>query len=179
MSSYLVPRVVSGKTYIQFNPTPQMYAYAMQRGKPENISRRDDEICEQINLHPSNVAKWRKEADPYFSEWLENFLLRNSSVPILKKMLEDVGNQKALEGEFNFWRQMALKHGVIAHEQQTLNIVPVNLSQYDKWTDAELESYRHSLLSAVKGVEEQGGVTVVEASADGGHKGDTGGTGSL
>lgn len=173
MSSHLTVEVKNGKSFVKFVPDAKMFAYASQRALPENINKPDKTICEAISLPYGTLQRWKAESDPYFTEWVENYMLLHSGgQKLLKKMLEDVGIKKAMEGDFSFWKTMAIKHGVIAPDSANLNLIPVNLQNYDQWTPEQLEAQRHSLLQSLLPMAEGVGSEMADAPQTGGSESD-------
>lgn len=180
MSSHLTVEVKNGKSFVKFVPDAKMFAFASSRALPENLTKKDQAICEQINLPYSTLQRWRAESNPYFDEWVENYLLLNSGgQKLLKKMLEDVGIKKAMEGDFAFWKALSIKYGVIAPDSANLNLVPVNLQNYDQWTPEQLEAQRNTLLQSLLPVADGAGSEVAPASEAGRPEGDPGRTSPL
>lgn len=173
MSSHLTIEVKNGKSFVKFVPDAKMFGFAAARALPENLTKKDKAVCESINLPYGTLERWRAESNPYFDEWVENYLLINSGgTRLLKKMLEDVGIKKAMEGDFAFWKAMAIKHGVIAADSANLNVIPVNLQNYDQWTPEQLEAQRNTLLSSLIPMAEGVGPEVAATPETGGPESD-------
>lgn len=162
---------MNGKTEVQFVPMSQMYAFAMARAMPQNAAKDDAEICEFINLKKQTLNNWRNDYNPYFDEWLENFILTHTNKKLLKQMLEAVGIKKALEGEFNFWKSLALREKIITPEAMNLNVIPVDLKNYDEWNESEIASQRQALLDSLRPALDQGGFGVDDAAQEAGAQG--------
>lgn len=157
--------MINGKEEITFTPNPQMMVFGFARCEPTNFDKKDADVLSQVNIPTQNLSRWRREYDPYFDEWLENFIMIHSNVKLLKNMLESVGIKKAMQGDFSFWKAIAIKYGVISSDTQNLNVIPVNLQNYDQWTPEQIESQRNSLLQNLLPMADEGGVAMADAAA--------------
>ncbi len=148
--------MINGKTEVTFVPTPQMYAFVMARSLPTNADKKDAQVMETVGMSPHTINGWRSDYNPYFDEWVENYLITHTSKKMLKAMLESVGVQKALEGEFNYWKVLALREKVIQPESFNLNVVPIDLGRIGDMSDAELEDAKQVLLSGLRPARDSG-----------------------
>lgn len=148
--SCLVSKMINGKTEITFVPSPQMYAFAMARALPPNADKKDTDVMETVGMVGQTLYKWRQDYNPHFDEWLEGYLITHTSKKMLKAMLESVGVQKALEGEFNYWKVLALREKVIQPESFNLNVVPIDLGRIGEMNDIELEAAKQTLLESLR-----------------------------
>lgn len=174
--SCLVSKMINGKTEITFVPSPQMYAFAMARALPNNADKKDIDVMETVGMVGQTLYKWRQDYNPHFDEWLEGYLITHTSKKMLKAMLESVGVQKALEGEFNYWKVLALREKVIQPESFNLNVVPIDLGRMGDMSDAELESARKTLMASLLPVRDEGGIGVADSPQEEGPKSNPTGT---
>lgn len=153
---------VNGVEYTEFTPDPKMRLFALSYFCDKEFRGKDPvEICELIGIG-KNAYKKFLSYDPYFSEWLEQqrLLLGGRS---RKHMLEMVGMEKALEGEFNFWKAMSIKEGVISAD--TLNIgaaLPSNLGHFKDMSDEQLLAAENTILANLRGQTEPATIDLSE-----------------
>lgn len=126
--------------------------FGFARASAKYAGLEDWEVGEKVGLHMDAITKWRGEYNPYFDEWLDDFVLTHSNKKFLKDMLEGVGVRKALAGDFQFWKPMAIRERVIETESMNLKLIPVNLGAFDEWTPEQLEANRDTLLEALRPV---------------------------
>lgn len=171
--SCLESRMINGKTEISFNPNPQMYAFAMARGVPGHAHLDDKQVMDKIGMNGNTVVGWRRDYNPHFDEWLEGYLMTHTNAKMLKAMLESVGVQKALAGEFNFWKPLALREGVIKPDSVNLNVIPIDLGKLGDMSDSELEDARKTVMASLLPVRDEGGTGVADSPQEEGPKGDS------
>lgn len=98
-----------------FFPSSDMYRFAISRASLKNNHLSDKEILKSIGLSPSRLEVWRREYGKYFEEWLvkalENF---NKDV---RDVMFAVGVDRALKGEYNYWKDISRTVGAISAEK--------------------------------------------------------------
>ncbi len=163
--------MINGKTEISFVPSPQMYAFAMARSLSHHAHLDDGQVLETMKMNESVVVKWRREYNPHFDEWLEGYLITHTSKKMLKAMLESVGVKKAMEGEFNFWKALSLREGVIKPDSMNLNVIPIDLGKIDEFSPDQLEDARQVLLQSLRPDRDSGESAMDGATQEEGTKG--------
>ena len=131
-----------------------------------------EEIGEAIGIGAKAYKQFLKW-DPYFSEWLEESRLALGGKS-RKQMLDMVGMEKAMSGEFNFWKAMAIKEGVIAAD--TINVglnIPSNLDNFKDMTDEQLAGAENSIMAALRGQADPGTIDLFEGADGWEREGDT------
>lgn len=170
MSEILTKKIIGGKEFITFSPTPKMRVFALAAfADPENRGREPEKILESLGMRKSLLKDWQ-QFNPYWEEWLGEMEVLFTSKN-RKNMLDAVGFEKALSGDFNFWKQMALKEKVIDPESATINI-PINLSAFDGWTDEQIIEHRNTLLSNARSLEDKGRDALAPGDIEGESEGD-------
>lgn len=167
----LVKRKVNGVDIIELAPTPKMRAFAIAwLADPTNHDKDPEEVLKSLGFSQKLFREWL-QFDPYFSEWLDDVRLMFTPKSV-GKMLEMVGMEKALKGDFSFWKPFALKHKVIDPDNASLTIIPANLGAFNEWDEQRVLDHKNSLLDALRGVQEQGGIDVASADLGGKSEGD-------
>jgi hypothetical protein len=163
--------MINGKTEISFVPSPQMYAFAMARSLPHHAHLDDKQVMETMNYNGDVVVRWRREYNPHFDEWLEGYLLTHTSKKMLKAMLESVGVKKAMEGEFNFWKALSLREGVIKPDSMNLNVIPIDLGKINDLDPEQLEGAKQALLESLRTPRDDGSTEMDGAAEEKGPQG--------
>lgn len=158
----LVTKKVNGISVTEFNPTPQMRLFALSAFCDPALSGKEPEfICASIGLSKS---AWRRfmEFEPHFSEWLEDMRLTLGGKS-KKRLLEMVGMERALAGEFNFWKPLAVREGVINPDQLNVGLnIPANLGALKDMNDEQLAGLENSVMAALRSETQPGEIAMVE-----------------
>lgn len=158
-------KTVAGITVIEFIPTPKMRLFAYAISCDQNFIGKDPEdVCAGVGIGRSAYKGFLKY-DPHFTEWLEEvrtmFGGKNK-----RAMLEFVGMEKALRGDFQFWKPFAIKEGVINPDQLNHGtVLPANLGSLKDVSDDDLAKVRDSLLGSLRAVEDQRPIDMVEGDS--------------
>jgi hypothetical protein len=158
----LVTRKVNGVEVTQFNPTPSMRLFALSAlCDPLYIGKDPEVICPAIGLGKSSWKRFQ-EFNPYFEEWLEEMRLAIGGKN-KRNLLEMVGIERALAGEFNFWKAMAIKHGTIAPDQLNVGaVIPSNLGAMKDLDDKQLGSLENSIMATLRSESVPGEIAMAE-----------------
>jgi hypothetical protein len=159
--NFITVQRVRGVEMIEYHPSMKMLLFVHARAHPKTKHLSDDDVCEGVGLSRDQIRRWRKAYNPYFDEWLTEWL-ENYTNSNVREALEMVGLKKALEGDFQFWKPFALREKIIQPDQQTLSVIPVSLDNYDNLSDDDIKSLQSTLLLAARGVDESGGIGVAE-----------------
>ncbi len=128
---------------------------------PQFIGKDPDEICLGIGLGKHSYKNFC-QFNPHFDEWLESTraMLGGKNK---KALLEYVGMEKALEGDFSFWKLMAQREGVISAD--TLNIgvnIPSSLGEFEGMDDDKLKALENTIMATLRGAPVNGPLTLSE-----------------
>lgn len=165
----------NGVEITQFNPTPAMRLYALSAiCDPEFANLEPEVVCKAIGL-TKNSYKSFLQYEPYFSEWIEEVRLALGGKN-KKRLLEMVGMERALAGEFNFWKPLAIREGVI--NPDTLNVgaaIPANLGALKGMNEQQLSELENSVMATLRSSGEPGEIAMVEGASGWEPEGDSGG----
>lgn len=117
----------------EFTPSPKMLRVVVELNKAENGALVTEEILKKCRVSQDEFDSWMRDymlvsldADGavkskknYFLSWWESALDIGSGIE--KELLRLVGMEKALEGDFNFWKEMARTFGATAPDEVTIN----------------------------------------------------------
>lgn len=172
MSEILRTQRIGDQTYVTFVATPKMRVFALAMfADPENRDKEPEEVLKQLGFSTTILKKWQAY-DPYFSEFLEEMKILFSTKN-RNKMLDAVGMEKALSGDFQFWKTMALKEKVIDPDNATLTIIPANLGGFSEWSEQQVLEHTNNLMDSLRGVENKGVIDVAPSHPSGGHEGNS------
>lgn len=139
-----------------------------------------------LGLHVRTIKRWKelydepKAEENYFSRWLEEAIDIHAATDDHKKtILEAVGMVNAVNGNFQFWREMARTQGVIKEEPKNTSIT-INTDFSQIAIGANFDEARRQILRDATGVELPRGTTVaptLELRQE--HKSDGDGTSGL
>lgn len=155
---------------VEFKPTMKMLRVVLAFNKAENSGKSNQDIIEACGVNPAEFSSWHndyiirdydkegnlKSARNYFKEWLDEALEIKSGEE--RAILRLVGMQKAIGGDFQFWKEMSRTHGAITQEtvEHNHHIIPFNLGK-DNATIEDLQSAKKKLMDAHRGVGNDGG----------------------
>lgn len=155
----------------EFLPDVQMRLWVVARADRQHKDSSDEALLRRLKWKSTLITDWKRWFDPGFSEWYADAIYAQGSP--LRSLLEQIGRENAYKGDYNFWRDLARTHGVISNETVEHKI---NIGQFTKGlenlSDAELEKRANSMLSASRGVENQGTIDLAGTIDIGGQAGD-------
>jgi len=168
----LVVRKVNGVETTSFQPSPTMRLYALAAlADPECIGKDPEDICAAVGIGRNSFKRFQ-EFNPYFEEWLEEIRLTMGGKN-KKLILELVGMEEAMKGNFNFWKAMAIKHGVISPDQLNVGAaIPSNLGNFQGMSDAELNATENTIMAALRGQADPATIDLSEGPTGWGPEGD-------
>lgn len=143
---------------LAFEPTDRQKLFAAcYFCVPQYKNMEPGELCKELGFKEDAFDKWCK--DPYFQEWIDDQRGLFSRGPSIKKaMLEYTGMRKALEGEFNFWKPLSIREGVINPDQVNHGL-NINLGAFNDFSPEQVNQHADLLLDslcAMEGKEELG-----------------------
>lgn len=143
-----------GSVLVRFNPTAKMIVYAMFRAK--NQDKTEAEVCELAKISPQALSRWRSQYGSHFITWLEEEIELHQQGNEAA-VLEAVGMSQALrKNNYQYWRDMARKHGVIQDEVKTQNIT-INTDFSAISIGGDFEQQRRRILQEALGLADTGG----------------------
>jgi hypothetical protein len=155
-----------------FSPCPKMkmfaYTYSID---PDLKGKNPDLVCEALGLKKGQHREWERKLNPYYEEWLEEVRVRHAPKN-LRNMLEFVGREKAFEGDFSFWKVLALREKLIAPDSSVVAVIPANLGAFSDWDEAKTIQHRNSLLASLRPMENEGGLDMAPGDSQGQPEGD-------
>lgn len=167
-----------GTEHVQFVPTTRMKAFAVALfAEPDLRNGTPEEALRHLGF-PTSLWKHWQGFNPYFEEWLADVEVMYSPKHVARQ-IEAVGLEKALAGDFNFWKAFALKHKVINPDNATLTVIPANLGNFKDWSEADVEKHRANLLGTIRGIQDQGGIDLVGEDSAARSESDSCGTAAL
>lgn len=160
---------------VRFEPSVKMLRFVVALNNPENSKFSNSEILEKLSISDKEHAAWWNdfvihEQDPqgnitnslnHFEKWFDNALQIRSSEE--RALLRHVGMTKALEGNFNFFKEMGKTFGAITDEEvdRAPSVIPFTIR--GDATPEEIADARQKLLSEVRALEHASGPRVVGA----------------
>lgn len=172
----LQKRTMAGVEFMEFTPTAKMQLFALSYLCDIEFKGKEPEyVCRAIGLSDAIYREFTRY-EPYFSEWLEKRRLALGGRS-RKAALEAVGIERALAGEFNFWKAMAIKEGVIDPDKLEIGAaIPADLGALRKMSDHDLKALENSVMASLRGEGEPGEIALVEGPSGWEREGDSGGT---
>jgi hypothetical protein len=144
-----------GTERVRFVPTSKMRAFAIALfAEPELRGKTPEDVLRYLGFSAKLWKDWQG-FNPYFEEWLEAVEVQYSPKHIARE-IEAVGLEKALAGDFQFWKPFALKHKIISPDNATLTVIPANLGNFSEWSEADVEKHRTNLMETIRGIQDQG-----------------------
>lgn len=157
-----------------------MLKVALAFSRAENQHESNEAILKKLKISEDEFASWFRiyvvtEQNPdgtvrasrnYFEEWWDEQLQIRSGEE--KEMLRAVGMRKALDGHFQFWKELSRTYGTISPEfvEHHHHVIPFNLGHEDATPEA-LKAARQKLLAAQRTVADRGGVDLVSPPPEG------------
>lgn len=171
---FITTKEVAGVPVTVFNPNAAMMIFSMYAFCDKDLSGKSPEkICEAIGIARNSYDQFQKY-NPFFEEWLESRRLALGGKS-KKAALEAIGMEQALKGEFNFWKAMALKEGVIAPDKMEIGIsIPSNLPALKELDDEHIAALENSIMATLRGESESGEIAMVEGPEGWEREGDPG-----
>lgn len=149
---------------VEFRPNLRMLRVVVEMNKAENNMMATEEILEKCNVKESEWIRWQNEyvvheygpdkeilaSKNHFADWLDSALQIKSGEE--RQMLREVGMQKALAGEYNYWKDMSRTYGAVSAEpiETQKKAIPFNLPT--NATPEQLIELRKKLLEQQRSV---------------------------
>lgn len=173
---FLVTKEVSGVELVEFNPNSAMMLFSMYAFCDKGLAgKRPEVICEAIGIPVNSYNNFQKY-NPYFEEWLEKRRLELGGKS-KRAALEAVGMERALAGEFNFWKALSIREGVIDPDKLEIGAnLPANLGAFKGMSNDELNALENSTMASLRGEGVSGEIAMVEGPLGWEREGDSGGT---
>lgn len=132
-----------------FSPSARMILFSVY--KTEGLS--DEEACDKAKIDRELPGRWRVKYGSWFTGWLEEAMDQGASDDA--KILERVGMVNAIQGNFQFWREMARTKGVIKEEVKNQSLtINTDFTTILQMVGGDLNAARAKLLHATRGLAE-------------------------
>lgn len=139
-----------GLVRTEFIPTADQIRYAAARSSLANEKKSDSELLKELGISKGAIQRWMNEYDPHYSQWLYWFM-ENLRAPI-RDALAGIGLDRAMRGEYNFWKDMARTHGAISSDKQEIKLtVSRGVDELASLTPEQLEAEQHRLIGELTG----------------------------
>lgn len=147
----------------EFVPSMKMLRVAIEFNKAENADVPTDDILKKCGVSNAEWNRWRNEyvlieydenkepkgSKNFFEEWLEDVLEIKEKEE--RELLRLIGMQKAVEGNYNFWKDLSRTYGAISAEQVEHKHTILQVKIKADATPAELNELRQKLLASNRG----------------------------
>lgn len=153
---------------VEFRPTMKMLRVVVEFNKAENCKLPTEEILKSAGVAESEWRNWNNnfivhEYGPdgeltasknHFDEWFDSALSIKPGEE--RQMLREIGMQKALSGDFNFWKELARTYAATTKEEapRETKAIPFNLPT--NATKEQLLEFRQKLLEQQRSVDGSG-----------------------
>lgn len=143
-----------GETTV-FHPTARMILFSVVKSRHPGMS--DEEACLEAQLDPQLPARWAGKYGSYYLDWIEEAIDQGVAADDAA-VLERVGMVNALQGNFQFWREMARTKGVIKEELPSKGItINTDFTVVLAAVGGDVHAARARLLQAARGLGDPGG----------------------
>lgn len=148
-----------------FTPSARMIIWAQY--KCANMHLSEKEVSQGIGIQHSTFKGWEEKYTPHFQIWLEESYDQFSDYNDKKvSLLEAVGMVEALQGNFQYWKEMSRTYGVIKDEAK--NDIKLNfIGDFSRLLDKDLDNAQDRLLSELSSVAVPKGQRMVKSSTEG------------
>jgi len=147
----------NGDVIETFCPTAKQILFAMCKAK--NAHMTDSEVAHEVGITPQAVSRWRCDYGSSFSGWLEE-MIDQYAPDKDAELLHAVGMVHAVQGNYNFWKDMAKSKGVIKEDSKPMHIT-IN-TDFSHISIGDFHEERARLLSELRGVGKSGKSRVAE-----------------
>lgn len=136
-----------GKT-IRFNPSARMILFLAEKGKNPHMT--DEEVLEKLGIDTHSARRWELKYGHHYTDWYEEMLDQHLDSSD-QRVLDMVGMVEAVQGNFNFWKEMSKIRGLIKEDTKEIKIT-LN-TDFSKFEGMSFEDYRRGILESTRGVE--------------------------
>lgn len=150
----------SGEETVRFNPSARMVLFAIEKSKAPGDG--DGELARRAGIDSETPRMWAKKYGQLYVEWLDEFV-ETAGFSREAEVLEAVGMLHATQGNYQFWSQMAKKHGVIADEVKEVRVT-LNTDFNIVLAQGDLADARRRILQEVRGLGDPGKPRVVDVT---------------
>lgn len=172
---YLIEKNVGGVKFTKFNPSPKMRLFALSIFCDPNLKGLSPHsVCESLGIGKGAYETFEKW-NPWFEEWLEEIRITLGGKN-KKALLESIGMERALAGDFQFWKPLAIREGVIDADRLSVGVeIPSSLKDMEKIDGDKLKGLENSLLAELRGESNPRPIDLVEGPEGWEHQGSTDG----
>ena len=153
---------------VEFSPSLKMLRVVVEMSKDEHQKKTNEEILKICGVTEKEWRDWWNgyiihEYGPdgevtssknHFQEWWDSALQIKSGEE--RALLRQVGMQKALDGNFNFWTEMAKTYGSVTDEPAEPARKTIKFDLPKNATPEQLREARQKLLESHRAVGESG-----------------------
>lgn len=137
----------NGGEEVVFSPSARMILFSVHKAR--NLS--DDEACDKAGIDRQLPSRWATKYGSYYTDWLSEACDQDTSDDAA--VLERVGMVNALQGNFQFWREMAKTKGVIKEEQPKAGLtLNTDFTVILQASGGNLEAARAQLMEELRGI---------------------------
>lgn len=168
-------KLINGVEVLKFNATPAMKTFAAAAFCDPALSGKDAAtICRSAGISDAMYKRFLSY-EPHFSEWLESERMRLGGKN-KRAMLEAVGMKLALDGDFQFWKPLAMREGVISPDRLDIGAaLPANLNSFKDMNEQQLLALQDSLMATLRSDADAGEISLAEGPQGWERQGDSGG----
>lgn len=153
-----------------------MILYSVKKAKNPHLS--DGEACDLAGIDRQLPSRWLAKYGHHYREWIEEALDHDSADDA--EVLERVGMVNAVQGNYQFWRDMARQKGVIKEEVKEVKIsINTDFSALLNGVNGDIVEARKRILLKARGVVVPGGPGMAAAAGVGEYPGAGDGAGEL
>lgn len=159
---YFEKKKIGDTEYMEFYPCQKMRLFAMTLYCDKEVSGNPEAVCIAAGIPINSYDKFCEIGGEWFLEWLDKrrFELGGKNK---RAALEAVGMEKALAGDHQFWKPLAIREGVIQRDSVEIGInIPSSLPALKEMTDGEIAALENSVMASLRGETEPREIVMAE-----------------
>lgn len=148
---------------MKFYPDQRMKLFAMTLYCDKSVSSGNPAaVCLAAGIPANSYERFCDQFGEFFEEWLEDRRLQLGGKN-KKAALEAVGLEQALAGDFQFWKPLAIREGVIDADRMEVGFnIPSSLPALKELNVSELKSLENTIMAGLRGESEPGEIVMAE-----------------
>lgn len=147
----------NGDVIETFTPTARQILFALAMAKSPHLV--EEEIAAEIGLSKTTLKTWKEKYGTKWQNWLEEMLDQHAPDKDAE-LLKSVGMIHALQGNYQFWKDLAKTAGVIKEDAKPLHVT-IN-TDFSHIALGDFNEERARLLSELRSVGKSGKPGVAE-----------------